>query len=98
MRHEAAHHGATRRKTVRPSRAHRNTAQTNTTQHVKTRHDAARRTTTHHNTKQGTLTEGLTKSSHRTPRKEPHQPATHRQRATARPATTVAVHPHQPPL
>ena len=46
-------------------------------QHVRTRHDAARRTTTHHNTKQGTLTEGLTKSSHRTAWKEPDQPASH---------------------
>ena len=36
-------------------------------------------------------------AGYRTPRKEPHQPATHRQGATARPATTVAVHPHKPP-
>ena len=96
-RHRAAHHGAARRNTARPSRAHHNTARTDTTQHVKPQHDAARRTTAHHNTKQGTLTEGLTKSSHCTPRKEPHQPAAHQQRATARPATTVAVHPHKLP-
>ena len=96
-RHRAAHHGVTRRNAAQPSRTQGNTARTNTRQHVETRLDAARRTTTHHSTKQGTLTEGLTKSSHRTPRKELHQPATHGQRATARPATTVAVHPRKPP-
>ena len=47
--------------------------------------------------KQGTLTEGLTKPSRRTPRKAPHQPATHRQGATAGMATTMAVRPHKPP-
>ena len=96
-RHRAAHHGTARRNTVGPSRADRNTARTNKPQHVRTRHHTARRFTAHHNTKQGTLTEGPTKSSHRTPRKEPHQPVTHRQRATVRPATTVVVHPHKPP-
>ena len=96
-RHRAAHHGAARRNTARPSRAHRSTARPtrrSTAKHRTTQHSAPQHTTT---SKQGTLAEGLTKSSHRTPPKEPHQPATHRQRATAHPATTVEVHRHKPP-
>ena len=97
IRHRAADHVAAQRNTAQPSRARGNTARTVTTQHVTTQHDAAPRPTAHQNTKQRTLTKGLTKSSHCTPRKEPHQPATHRQGATACPATTVAVHAHKPP-
>ena len=94
-RHSAAQHGITRRDTARHSTAHRNTARARTAKHTATQHGAPQRTTT---PKQGTLAEGLTQPTRRTPWKAPHQPGTHQQGATAHLATTVGVHPHKPPL
>ena len=93
-RHPTARHGATRRGPAGRTASQHGPARRSTAKHGTTQHGAPQHTTT---PKQGTLTEGLTESSHRTPRKEPHQPATHQQGATARPATTVVVHPHKLP-
>ena len=92
--HSEAHHGTTRRNTARQSRAHRERPRHDTANHGRTQHDAPKHTTT---STQETLTECLSQQSCRTPRKTPHQPATHRQAATPRPATTVAACRHKPP-
>ena len=92
-RHTTARQGATRRGPAGRAATHPGPTGRSTAKHGTTQHGGPQHTTT---PKQGTLTEGLTKSSHRTPRKEPHQPATHRQGATARPETRVAVDPNKP--
>ena len=93
-RHTTARHGATRRGPAGRTAAQRGPTGCSTAKHGTTQQDTPQHTTT---PKQGTLTEGPTGSSHHTPQKEPHQPAAHRQRATARRATIVAVRPHKPP-
>ena len=84
-RHTTARHGATRRSPAGRMATQRGPKRRSTAKHGTTQHGAPQHSTT---PKQGTLTEGRTKTSQRTPRKEPHQPATHRQGATAHPATT----------
>ena len=75
-RHTTARHGATQHnKAGRTATQHR-PVRRSTAKHAETQHSAPQYTTT---PKQGTLTEGLTHPSRSTPRKAPHQPATHRQ-------------------
>ena len=93
-RHTTAQHGAPRRSPAGRTATQRGPTRRSTPKHGTTQHGAPQHTTT---PKQGTLTEGLTKSNHRSPRRESHQPATHRQGATACPATTVADSPHKLP-
>ena len=93
-RHTTARLGATRHDPAGRTATQYGPARRSTANHGTTRHGAPQRTTA---PKQGTLTEGLTEPSRHTPRKVPHQPATHQPGATARPATTVAVRPHNPP-
>ena len=92
-RHTPERHSATRRVPAGRTATQHRPARRSTAKHGTTQHGAPQHTTT---PKQGTLTEGLTKTSCRRPRKAPHQPATHRQGATARPAATVAVRQHKP--
>ena len=87
-RHITARHGATRRDAARRTATQHGPAQRSTAKHGTTQHGGPQHTTT---PRQGTLPESLTKPSRCTPPKAPHQPATHLQGATARPATTVAV-------
>ena len=108
-RHDTPQHEAARRGTARHTRARHGAtrhdkAGRNTTQHGSARRSTAKHGTSHRGApkhtrtpKQGTLTAGLTRASRRTPRKTPHQPAAHRQGATARPATTAAARPQKPP-
>ena len=93
-RHATARHGATRHDQAGHTTTQHGAAQRSTPRHGTKQHGAPQHTTT---PKQGTLTEGLTQPSRHTPRKAPHQPATHRSEATAPPATTIAVRPHKPP-
>ena len=102
-RHNTPQHDATQRGTARHSATQhgatwRDPAGRNATQHGPARHRTAKNGRTQHGApqhsrtrEQGTLTEGPTETIRRTPWKAPHQPATHLQGATARPATTVAV-------
>ena len=100
--HDAARRGTARHTTARHGATRHNKAGLTATQHGPARRSTEKHGTTQHGTpqsttkrKQGTLTEGLTQRSRRTPRKAPHQPATHQQGATAPPATTVAVCAHK---
>ena len=72
-RHTTARHCETRRGPAGRAETQREPTQRSTAKHSTTQHGAPQHTTT---PKQGTLTEGITKTSHRTPRKDPHQPTT----------------------
>ena len=94
VRHTTASHGATRRDTTRRTAAQHGATRRSTAKHSTTQVGAPQHTTT---PEQGTPTKGQTRQTRRTPRKAPHQPTTHRQGATARPATTMAVCQHKTP-
>ena len=84
-KHNTPLQDATRRGTERHTTARDRARRRGPAGRTATQHEPTRCSTSKHGTMQ-----------HGAPRKEPHQPATHPQRATARPATTVAVDPQKP--